>query len=106
VTEFDRYTLVLLRWPRDMREFADEELERSQAGHLAFLEQMHDEGHLVLSGPLDDQPDERLRGISLYRTSLEETTRLLAGDTAVPAPAARLARGRRPGRLSGPRGHR
>jgi uncharacterized protein YciI len=81
--EFDRFTLVLLRWPDGMREFSGEELERSQSGHLAFLDRMREQGALVLSGPFDDRPDERLRGASLYRTGIEETRQLLEGDTAV-----------------------
>jgi uncharacterized protein YciI len=81
--EFDRYTLVILRWPDGMREFSAEELRRSQSGHLAFLDEMRDQGHLVASGPFDDQPDERLRGVSLYVTGLEETRRLVQGDPAV-----------------------
>ncbi len=81
--EFDRYTLVILRWPDRMREFGEEELARSQSGHLAFLDEMRERGALVASGPFDDQPDERLRGVSIYRSGLEETRRLLEGDPAV-----------------------
>jgi uncharacterized protein len=81
--EFDRYTLVILRWPDGMREFSAEELERSQSGHLGFLAEMRERGHLVASGPFDDQPDERLRGVSLYVTGLEETRRLVQDDPAV-----------------------
>jgi len=73
--EFDRLTLALLQWPDGMRDFSEAELEHSQAGHLAFLDRMRDQGALVMSGPFADQPDERLRGISLYRTPLEETRR-------------------------------
>jgi len=81
--EFERLTLALLQWPDGMRDFSEAELERSQAGHLAFLDRMREQGALVMSGPFADQPDERLRGISLYRTSLDETRRLLEGDPAV-----------------------
>ena len=44
---------------------------------------MRERGHLVASGPFDDQPDERLRGVSLYVTELEETRRLVQDDPAV-----------------------
>ena len=81
--EFDRFTLVLLRWPDGMREFTEEELARSQSGHLAFLDEMRERGVLLASGPFDDQPDERLRGVSIYTSGLEETRRLLEGDPAV-----------------------
>ena len=81
--EFDRYTLVLLRWPLGMREFSEAELESSQSGHLAFLAAMRERGALAASGPFDDQPDETLRGLCLYRTGIEETTALMAQDPAV-----------------------
>jgi uncharacterized protein len=81
--EFDRHTLVLLRWPEGMRSFSAEELERSQSGHLAFLARMYEAGHLAVSGPFDDQDDDTLRGICLYRTSLDETRRLVHEDVAV-----------------------
>jgi uncharacterized protein len=81
--EFDRHTLVLLRWPEGMRRFSADELERSQSGHLAYLARMYEAGHLAVSGPFDDQEDDSLRGVSLYRTSLEETRRLVQEDPAV-----------------------
>jgi len=42
-------------------------------------------GKPVVAGPLDDQPDPRLRGICLYRTTLEEARRHAEQDPAVKA---------------------
>jgi uncharacterized protein YciI len=43
-------------------------------------------GKLLVAGPLDDQPDPRLRGIEIFRVgSLEEAKRLAADDPAVRA---------------------
>ena len=56
--EFDTYTFVLLRRGPRAHEFTDEELEEIQAGHLAFLDRMREEGHLLLAGPFRDQEDE------------------------------------------------
>jgi uncharacterized protein len=83
--EFDTYTFVLLRRGPRAHEFSDEKLEEIQAGHLAFLGRMHEEGHLVLSGPFTDQEDETKRGLCIYRTGLEETRRLTEADPAVQA---------------------
>jgi uncharacterized protein YciI len=78
--ELDTYTFVLLRRGPRAHEFSDEELEEIQAGHLAFLDRMRAEGHLLLAGPFRDQDDETKRGLCVYRTGLEETRRLTEGD--------------------------
>ena len=83
--ELDGYSFVLLkRGPRAL-EFTDEELERLQAQHLAHLDAMREQGHLVLAGPFSDQADETLRGFCLYRTSVQETRRLAESDPSVQA---------------------
>ena len=81
--EFDTYTFVLLRRGPRAHEFSDDELEEIQAGHLAFLDRMREEGHLLLAGPFQDQEDETKRGLCVYRTGLEETRRLTEQDPAI-----------------------
>jgi uncharacterized protein len=84
--ELEAYTFVLLRRGPRADEFTDEQLAELQAGHLAFLDRMRDEGHMILSGPFTDQDDETKRGFSLYRTGVDETKRLIAdGDPSVRA---------------------
>jgi uncharacterized protein len=83
--EFDTYTFVLLRRGPRAHEFSDEELEEIQAGHLAFLDRMREEGHLLLAGPFVDQEDETKRGLCVYRSGLEETRRLTEQDPAIQA---------------------
>jgi len=83
--ELDAYTVVFLRRPPDAPIFSDAELEAMQREHLAFNARMREAGHAVINGPVDGQPDEALRGIGVYRTSVEETRRLLAGDPSVRA---------------------
>ena len=78
-------TFVLLRRGPRALEYGEAELERLQAGHLAFLDEMHGAGHLLVAGPFGDQEDETLRGICVYRTSVEETRELVTGDPAVRA---------------------
>jgi uncharacterized protein YciI len=83
--EFDTYTFVLLRRGPRAHEFSDEELEEIQAGHLAFLDEMRAQGHLLLAGPFRDQEDETKRGLCVYRTGVEETRRLTEQDPAIRA---------------------
>lgn len=83
--KLDAYTLVLLRRPADAPELPDEELDRLQQGHLAFHERMRAEGHVVMNGPFTGQPDLSLRGMAIYRTSVEEARRLTAEDPSVQA---------------------
>jgi|ERR671922_1644875 uncharacterized protein YciI len=84
--ELEPYTFVLLRRGPRAFEFGEEELEELQAGHLAFLDRMREEGHLLLAGPFVDQDDETKRGLCIYRTGVEETRRLIAdGDPSVRA---------------------
>jgi uncharacterized protein YciI len=83
--ELVSYSFVLLhRGPR-AAEYSDEELEGIQAGHLAFLDEMRGQGHMLVAGPFRDQADETLRGLCIYRTTLEETRRLVTGDPAIQA---------------------
>jgi len=81
----DAYTIVFLRRPVDSPRFTDEELEEIQRGHLAFNASMREQGHAIVTGPFADQPDVSWRGISVFRTSIEETRRLLEDDPALKA---------------------
>jgi uncharacterized protein len=85
LTELAPHTVVLLRWPADKPDFSDEELERLQDQHLAFLASLRDRGILLASGPLADQEDESWRGICFYSVPPEEARRLAAEDPSVQA---------------------
>ena len=80
----ERYTLVLLKRPANGgAKVADPEALQRQ--HLGHLQAMARAGKLVVAGPFDDQTDPRMRGLCLYRTSLEEARRLANDDPAVKA---------------------
>ena len=83
--ELESYTFVLLRRGPRADEYGGAELEEIQAGHIAFLDRMRRDGHMVLSGPFRDQDDETKRGFSIYRTSLDETRRLTEDDPSIQA---------------------
>jgi uncharacterized protein YciI len=82
---FDVYTVVLLRRPSDAPDMSDEELDALQARHLAYRAELRRRGLLVVNGPLGDQSDESLRGLSIFACGLEEAARLSDGDPSVRA---------------------
>ena len=82
---FDVYTLVLLRRPTDAPQMSDEELDALQARHLAYRAELRRQGVLVANGPLGEQSDERMRGLSIYACDLAEAARLSDGDPSVQA---------------------
>jgi uncharacterized protein len=77
----ERYELVILRRPPDAPTYDQETLDRLQAEHLAYRDELRARGVLALNGPVIDQPDESLRGLSFFRTgSVEEALRLSEQD--------------------------
>jgi uncharacterized protein YciI len=82
---FDVYTLVLLRRPADAPEMPDEELDALQAGHLAYRAELRRQGVLVANGPLDEQSDVAMLGLSIFACDLAEAARLSDGDPSVQA---------------------
>lgn len=84
--EFDVYELVLLRSAPDRPEIDEATAEQLQGQHLGHFAAMKEAGHMKVAGPLDDQPDDSWRGISLYQVgSLPEARRLAELDPAVRA---------------------
>src|SRR5215211_5138544 len=83
--QFDRHTLVLLLRRPDAPEITDEEAAELQDRHLAFRADLRDRGYLIGGGPLVDQDDERLRGISIKMSDTETARRLSNEDPAVRA---------------------
>jgi uncharacterized protein YciI len=83
--QFDRHTLVLLVLRPDAPELTDEEATELQDRHLAFRADLRDRGHLVAGGPLVDQDNERLRGISIMACDPEAARRLSNEHPAVRA---------------------
>jgi uncharacterized protein YciI len=82
----EAYQLVILQRPVHPRDYPQDKLEEIQKAHLAHLRELAKSGKLLVAGPLDDQPDPRMRGIEIFRVgSLEEAKRLAAEDPAVKA---------------------
>jgi uncharacterized protein len=82
---FDVYTLVLLRRPPDAPEMPEAELDALQARHLAYRADLRRQGLLVVNGPLGEQSDISLRGLSIFACGLDEAARLSDADPSVQA---------------------
>lgn len=82
---FDEHTVILLVRPADAPSFTEEELDRLQAEHLEYLRGLARRGVLVANGPLTDQTDERVRGVSIYALTLEEALEVARADPMVRA---------------------
>ena len=83
--QFDRHTLVLLVLRPDAPELTDEEADELQDRHLAFRADLRERGLLIAGGPLVDQDDVRLRGISIMACDPETARELSNEDPAVQA---------------------
>ena len=82
---FDVYTLVLLRRPADAPDLPEHELDGLQVRHLAYRAQLRRDGMLVANGPLGEQSDPSLRGLSILSCDLDEARRLSELDPSVQA---------------------
>jgi uncharacterized protein YciI len=82
---FDEHTIVFLMRPADSPPFTEDELDRLQAEHLAYLRDLGRRGVLIANGPLVEQTDVRLRGISVYTLPLDEALALARDDPMVRA---------------------
>jgi uncharacterized protein YciI len=89
--ELEEYHLVLLRRPDNPAAFSEAKLDELQARHLAYLETLADRGLLALNGPLLNQPDVTMRGLSFYCTeTAHEALRLAERDPMVRAGRLRV----------------
>ncbi|HYN63092.1 MAG TPA: YciI family protein, partial [Candidatus Limnocylindrales bacterium] len=82
---FDVYTLILLRRPADAPDVPEAELDALQGRHLAYRAGLRREGVLVVNGPLGEQSDVAMRGLSIFACGADEARRLTDGDPSVQA---------------------
>jgi uncharacterized protein len=80
--EFDRFTVVLLELRPDAPQLDDAAAAALQDAHLDHLATLHEQGHVLAAGPLDDP---RFRGLTVMRADVEEARRLKEADPAVKA---------------------
>jgi uncharacterized protein YciI len=82
---FDVRTIVYLRRGTNPPELPEEESTALHHAHLAHLADLGRRGIIAANGPLLDQSDETMRGMSVYTVDPAEARRLAEQDPAVRA---------------------
>ena len=82
---FDEHTVIFLVRPPDAPSLSDTELDALQEQHLAYLRDLQRRGLILANGPLAEQTDARLRGISIYSVPVNEALELATADPMVRA---------------------
>jgi hypothetical protein len=82
---FDEHTVIFLVRHPEPPAMSEEELDRLQVEHLTYLRGLKREGALIANGPLAEQTDERMRGMSVYALPLDEALALARADPMVRA---------------------
>jgi uncharacterized protein YciI len=80
---FDSFTVALLILRSDAPKLSEERENALQDAHMAHLAKLHDEGHLLAAGPILGSPDRELRGLSIFRGSLDEVKLIADRDPGV-----------------------
>jgi uncharacterized protein YciI len=84
--ELDGFELVLLKRPTSSPPLSDEEAEHLQARHNAHLVKQTRLGNMRVAGPINEQQDKPLRGLSLYKAGfLDRARELASGDPSIVA---------------------
>ena len=82
---FDEHTIVFLLRAAGAPDIGEEELDRLQVEHLTYLRDLKRRGVLIANGPLAEQTDQRMRGVSIYVVPLAEALELANADPMVRA---------------------
>jgi uncharacterized protein len=83
--DFDRFTIGLLVLRADAPKLREDEENALQDAHMAHLAKLHDEGLLLAAGPLLGSSDRDLRGLEIYRGSLDLVKKAADQDPGVRA---------------------
>jgi uncharacterized protein len=82
---FDQYAFVMLKKGPSWSSADTDENKQLMAQHLGHFTEMTKAGKMVVAGPFSDQVDPDLRGLCIYRTSVEEARALAGADPRVKA---------------------
>jgi uncharacterized protein YciI len=81
--EMDNYIVGLLRRPPNAPTISAEQGKQIQEAHMAHIRRMGESGKLIVAGPFTH--DGQLRGMFIFKTTMEEAKALTADDPAVKA---------------------
>ncbi len=79
--EMTTYVMGLLRRGPNVPKLSDAESQRIQDGHMANIRKMAETGKLIVAGPFTDNGD--LRGVFIFKCTIEEARTLAAPDPAI-----------------------
>jgi uncharacterized protein len=82
---FDVRTIVYLRRGSNPPDLPEDESTALHHAHLAYLAELTERGIIAANGPLLEQSDETMRGMSVYTVDASEARRLAEQDPAVRA---------------------
>jgi uncharacterized protein YciI len=80
---FDRFTVSLLVLRPDAPQLDEAAANALQDGHLSYLADLHEAGHLLAAGPL--LGGDELRGLTILNVEPDEARRLKEADPAIKA---------------------
>ena len=78
--QFDQFTIVLAVLRPDAPVLDEEAADALQDAHMAFLADLHEAGHLLAGGPLEDP---EYRGLSIMKVGPDRALELRGQDPAV-----------------------
>ena len=81
--EMDNYVVGFLKRGPNWTPHATEETKKIQEGHMANIRRMGATGKLLVAGPFTDGGD--LRGMFIFKCSMDEAKAMAAEDPAVKA---------------------
>jgi uncharacterized protein len=80
--QFDRYSIALLIHRPDGPQLDAKQAADLQDAHMSYLLDLHEAGHLLVAGPVDDK---QVRGLSILNVGTEQARELKELDPAVRA---------------------
>lgn len=78
--KFDQFTIVFLNVRANTPKLSQAEGDSLQDAHMAYLARIHDEGSLLAAGPVTGSRENPLRGICIFRGSVDEARTLMQQD--------------------------
>jgi uncharacterized protein YciI len=78
IPNMEKYYVVLLKRAPNAPKMDEPALEALQKKHLGHLRAMFEAGKMVIAGPFDEQQDQTIRGMCIYRVATIDEARKLA----------------------------
>jgi uncharacterized protein YciI len=91
IPNMEKHYVVLLKRAPNAPKLDEPALEALQKKHLGHLRAMFEAGKMVIAGPFDEQQDQTIRGMCIYRVgTIDEARKLAEQDPMVLAGRLRV----------------